>query len=696
MMPVSQTFLAAIAVTLCVGALVTILFRRFGQPVVLGYVIAGMIVGPHIPVPLVANIQTVSVLADLGAILIMLGVGLEFRLTRLFQMGYPLAFIAVFELSAMFSLGFTVGQLFNWTAMESVFTGAVIAITSTPLVIKALSDEGIRGAVPELVVGVSIFEDLIGVLMIALLSAASVSPEFHAGEGMVAFVKLFAFLVVVLAAGFLIIPRITRIVVTQRRPETIAVMAVGIGFAFALLAGEFGYSMALGAFLAGSLMAESGEGVHILPVVGPVRDVFAAVFFISVGMLIDPALVIEHWFPVAALSLTVIVGKFLSVALGAFLAGNSPRDSVQLGLSFGQIGEFTLIIAGIGLSSGSAREFLYPVAASVCVVSTFTTPYLIRFAPRLATYIDRKLPKPLQTYASLYGAWFSEVTKSHDSGTPQAFRLRRMIRYLLLDSVVLGLFLTGSGLLSHRAIEVAGRFEIPANLAWLGVIALVALLCAPLVVGMVVLAGRIAVTLAAKAFPLVPAGKLDRAAAPRRALRASLQFTILLLLSVPLLFLMQLVLPLFFTLPVLGIFFLVSGIYFWKSAKNLEGHVRAGVWVIAEALGKGVAAEDKRDGILYARELLAGMGSPEPVNIPAGSPVVGKTLGEINLRGLTGATALAISHGSEAVQMPSAQEVLRADDTIILTGSPAAINAAKHVLMGEPGDSTGALKSAAS
>ncbi len=687
MIPISQTFLATLAITLCVGTLVTVVFRRFGQPVVLGYVVAGMIVGPHIPIPLVANVQTVSVLADLGAILIMLGVGLEFRLTRLFRMGYPLAFIASFEFFTMFSLGFAVGQLFGWTTMESVFTGAVIAITSTPLVIKALSDEGIRGAVPELVVGISIFEDLIGILLIALLSAASISPEFHASAALVTFVKLFAFLVAVLVVGFLLVPRMTKAVVAQHRPETIAITAVGLGFALALLAGEFGYSMALGAFLAGSLMAESGESRHILPVVGPIRDVFAAVFFVSVGMLIDPALLLEHWIPVVALSATVIVGKFLSVALSAFLAGNSVRDSVQLGLSFGQIGEFTLIIAGIGLASGATRDFLYPVAASVCVVTTFTTPYLIRVAPRVAAYIDRKLPKPLQTYVSLYGAWFSEITGNKDGRSPATSQLRQMVRYLVLDTVALSLFGTGSGLLSHRAVELAERFEIPKKLAWLGVMTAVAFFCAPLVIGMIVLTGRIAAILASKAFSQVPPGTLDRAVAPRRALRATLQFTILFFIFLPLLFLLQLLLPAAFSLPVLGVFCVTSGIYIWRTVKNLEGHVQAGVLVIAEALSSQVATADRESAMTHVRELLAGMGSPEPVRIPPSSPVAGKTLGEINLRGLTGATALAVFHGAEAVQMPSAHEVVKAGDTLVLTGSSSAIESAKRLLIPEASES---------
>ncbi|MEW6774933.1 MAG: cation:proton antiporter [Bdellovibrionota bacterium] len=666
------------------AALVTLLFRRLGQPVVLGYVAAGMIVGPHIPIPLVANAQVVSVLAELGAILIMLAVGLEFRLTHLFQKGLPLAFIALFELFTMFWLGFSIGTLFGWTDRECVFAGSVIAITSTPLVIKALSDQGVRGAVPELVVGVSLFEDLIGILLIAILSATPVSEAFSAQIALPALAKLFAFLVGVLVAGFLVMPWLAKVVVAQGSPEATIITAVGFGFALAFLAREFGYSTALGAFLAGSLLAESGESPRILPSVQPVRDVFAAVFFVSVGMLIDPALLLKYWAPVAVLSLAVIAGKFLSVCLGAFLAGNPVRDSVQLGLSFGQIGEFALIIAGIGLSSGGTREFLYPITASICMVSTLTTPYLIRASPRAAAFIDRKLPRPLQTFTSLYGTWFAALKGGSKGATSPRSYLRRMAAYLLLDALALGFFVAGSALLSHRVVELTAGFGIPGEFAWIGIAAGVAAVGAPLTVGLIILTGRIATTLAHSAFPKPAEGRLDRAIAPRRALRVTLQFAILLLIFLPLLFVAQLALPPFFALPAVLVLCLASAIYFWRSAKNLEGHVRAGVLVIAEVLGSGVAATNQEGALAEAQELLAGMGSPEPVSLPPASPVLEKSLGEVNLRGLTGATVLAIfrgREGRESVQMPGAREILRAGDTLVLTGSPDAIASAKRLLL---------------
>lgn len=677
-----SVFLQDLAIALCVAALVVFIFRRLHQPVVLGYVVAGMIVGPNVPVPVAADPGTVRALSELGAILIMFVVGLEFRLTRLFRQGGSLAFIAAFELLFMLWIGFVAGRLLGWSVTVSLFCGAIMTVTSTPLVMKALQEEKITGRIPELVVGISIFEDMLGILLVAMVSAAAAAGDTSAGSMALAFAKLFAFMAGLLTAGFLVVPALTRRLAREDHPESLLVAVVGIGFAFTLLVQEFGYSGVLGAFVAGSLVSESGEGERILPLVRPIRDVFAAVFFVSVGMLIDPRLLLEHWTTVAILSVVVIAGKFLSVSAGTFLAGNPVHDSLRLGFSFGQIGEFTLIIAGIGQATGVTPDYFFPVAVSVVTVTTFTTPWLIRYSAPMAAYMDRKLPKPLQTYSSLYASWISDLSQAAAREPGGSSGIRRTILYLAMDALALALMIIGAALLYEPSIALGERMGLPPGLVRFALPLAVALLCVPLFAGVLKFTSELASRLSLLAYPARPG--VDRATAPRLAFRISLQIAATMIVLAVLLVTTQPFLSPFRSLPVIAIAAVVSVFYLWRSASNLHGHVKAGVMVIAEVL-EGQTDQRKSNSLLeHTRELLQGLGTPETFSLPDGSPAVGKSLGEINLRGLTGAAVLAIVRGPERIQMPKATDRLESGDLLVLTGSPVAITDAEKLLRGEP------------
>src|SRR6266550_2251939 len=399
----AHAFLTSLTVVLAVAAVTTVVFQRLRQPVVLGYIIAGLIVGPHVPIPLVADPNVVQTLSELGVILLMFSLGLEFSLRKLMAVGPTAGLTALLQSSLMVWLGFTIGRLFGWTTLESLFAGAVIAISSTTIIAKAFEEQGIRGKLRELVVGVLIVEDLIAVLLMAVLTAIASGSGLAAGPLAATIGRLAAFLVGLVGIGLLLVPRAIRAISRLHRRETTLVASIGICFTIALLAQAFGYSVALGAFLAGSLVAESGEEKQIERLVEPVRDIFGAVFFVSVGMLIDPALVARHWPAVVVLTAAVVIGKVVGVSLGAFLTGSGMRTSVQAGLSLAQIGEFSFIIAGLGLALHATREFLYPVAVAVSALTTLLTPWMIRASEPIAAWVDRKLPRPLQTFAALYG-----------------------------------------------------------------------------------------------------------------------------------------------------------------------------------------------------------------------------------------------------------------------------------------------------
>lgn len=677
----AHAFLNSLAIVLCVAAVTTVIFQRLRQPVVLGYLIAGLLVGPHLPFPLVADIGIVQTLAELGVILLMFSLGLEFSLRTLFKVGPTAGITAVIQCSLMVWVGVVVGRALGWTTKESLFTGAIIAISSTTIIAKAFDEQNVKGRLRELVIGILIVEDLIAILLMTLLTAISTRAGLSASEFALTLGKLGGFLAAVLTVGLLIVPRTMRAIVRLQRKETTVVASVGISFALALLAQQFGYSVALGAFLAGMLVAESGEAKQIEHLIEPVRDVFGAIFFVSVGMLIDPALVLEHWGSILLLTLVVVVGKILSVSFGAFLTGSPTRTSVQAGMSLAQIGEFSFIIATMGISLNATRGFLYPIAVAVSAITTLTTPWLIRASGPVANFVDRKLPRRIQTVAALYGSWLESLRSSNRTRSTGA-AIRKMVLLLVLDTLLLGLVVIGtSRSFTLVSKEFVARLGVPIRIANLAVIAGAVALAAPFAIGIVRLARRLGKTLAELALPAAPGGKVDLAAAPRRVLLVTLQLACVFILGIPLAAITQPFLP-FQAVIVLVLLAVVLAISFWKSAANLQGHVRAGAQVIVEALRSQTRVKDE-DALADVRTLMPGLGEPTALQLSAESAAVGKTLAQLNVRGMTGATVLAIKRGESELLLPTAHDVLRDGDVLALAGSHEAIAAATQLLEGD-------------
>lgn len=680
----AHEFLKSLTVVLAVAAVTTVVFQRLRQPVVLGYLIAGLIVGPHVPIPLVADPGVVQTLSELGVILLMFSLGLEFSLRKLMAVGPTAGFTALLQSSVMVWLGFMIGRLFGWTPLESLFAGAVIAISSTTIIAKAFEEQGVTGKLRELVVGILIVEDLIAVLLMAILTGIASGTGLAAGPLAATIGRLAAFLVGLIAVGLLLVPRAIRAITRLNRRETTLVASIGICFTIALLAQAFGYSVALGAFLAGSLVAESGEEKEVERLVEPVRDVFAAVFFVSVGMLIDPALVARHWPAVVVLTVAVVLGKVSGVSLGAFLTGSGMRASVQAGLSLAQIGEFSFIIAGLGLALNATGDFLYPVAVAVSALTTLLTPWMIRASEPVAVWVDHKLPRPLQTFAALYGSWVEELRARRPADTAAA-GLRRLLRLLVLDALLLGGLIVGTAGAIAPIVAIArdrlGMTEILTR--WLVVGAAVAL-SAPFCIGVVRVSRKLGLTLARLALPAEKHKGVDFAAAPRRMLVVTFQLAAVLLVGTPLLAFTQPFLPGIPGAALLALVVVVLGLAFWRSATNLQGHVRAGAEVILEALAaqsRSRATSAAGDSLEEVHQLLPGLGTLTAVRLDPGSTAVGRTLAQLNLRGRTGATVLAITRSAGGVTVPTAAERLQVGDILALAGTHDAIEAARAAVL---------------
>lgn len=692
----AHEFLRTLAVVLAAAGLTTVIFQRLRQPVVFGYLLAGMIVGPHVPIPIVADVAIVQTLSETGVILLLFSLGLEFSLRKLIRVGPRAAIVAVVQGALMIWLGYVLARGFGWTKIESFYAGSIIAISSTTIIAKAFQEQQVKGKFTELVLGVLIIEDLIAIFLLTVVTGLSQGTGVSATSLAITGMRLAMFLVGLVVVGLLLIPRTVRAIVRMNRPETTLIASMGICFAAALLAYSFGYSVALGAFIAGSLVAESGEEHTVAHLIEPVRDVFAAIFFVAVGMLIDPELVAQYWVPVVVFTIAVIVGQVVIVTISAFLTGYGTRTSLQAGMSLAQIGEFSFIIAAIGISTGATREFLYPVAVAVSAITTLTTPWLIRGAPRAASFVDSKLPRPIQTFVTLYGSWLERMRESRGSRA-QRPRVRRLVGLLVLDVVVIALILIGAALETARISALfSGSTGLSIGAARVIVIAGMAAIGAPLLIGFFRTARQLGNLLAHEALPAVEKG-VDFAAAPRRALVVTLQLTVVIVAVVFLIAVTKPFYPRMGSTVVIGaglaILLLVLGITFWRTAADLYGHARAGAEVIVAVLAQQMATEPvdgagrRPPSLDTVGKILPGLGDPVSLRIEPGSPLEGQTLAGANLRGLTGATVLAIVRGDQQLLMPSGQETLREGDVLAVVGSHEAVENARALIAS--GASTG-------
>ena len=439
------SFIQDLAVIMLVAGVVTILFHRFKQPVVLGYIVAGFIIGPHTPpFGLIHDEQTIKTLAELGVIFLMFCLGLEFSLRKLFKVGAT-AFIAAFmEITLMIWIGYEIGRWFDWNTMDSLFLGAILAISSTTIIVKALNYLKMKNErFAQLFFGVLIVEDILGIGIIALLSSIAVSGSVSPEEVFSTVGKLSLFMIVALVIGILLVPRVLAYVARFESNEMLLITVLGLCFGFCLLVVKLEYSMVLGAFLIGAIMAESRQLLKIERLIEPVRDLFSAIFFVAIGLMLDPAILLEYALPIVVITIAVVLGKMLSCGLGAFIAGNDGRTSLRVGMGLSQIGEFSFIIAALGMTLQVTSSFLYPVAVAVSVLTTLMTPYLIRAADPLSHKLAQVMPNRLSRVFGLYGEWLRSIQPQGEGAL-----LAAMIRKILLQvgvnlALVIAIFFTG-------------------------------------------------------------------------------------------------------------------------------------------------------------------------------------------------------------------------------------------------------------
>jgi len=680
----SLDFLQDLALVMIVAGLVTILCHRFKQPVVLGYIIAGVIIGPHTPpYNLIHDRGTVQILSELGIIFLMFSLGLEFSLRKLRQVGSTAFIAASLEIGLMLFVGYEVGRFFGWKPMDSLFLGAILAISSTTIIMKAFHELALgRQKFAGLVFGILIVEDMLGIVLIALLSGIAKTGSLQGAEAIATIGQLAVFLVVSLVIGLMLVPRLISFVARFASAEMLLITVLGLCFGFTLLTVKLGYSVALGAFLIGAILAEAKELGKIETLMHPIRDMFSAVFFVSVGLLINPGLILEHWLPIAVISIAVIVGKVLSCALGSYIAGNDIPTSTRVGMSLSQIGEFSFIIAGLGLSLGVTSGFLYPIAVSVSAITTLTTPYLIRGSDPFSGWLIRNFPKTPLSYLNLYTQWYGHFKKERREGP-----VRKILRRIMGQLGIFLSFIAGSLLAAVFLSRIVRRY-IPLAREWPNAVNSVLWLAAIIAV----LPVYIAAFRKLKALGMILAelgitekGNWEKRAEVRAIVANGFLTFALILLAGFTFGLSYAVLPSFYILPLLGGIVALL-IYFLRDSFNMVYF--QGKAALAETFAKPAplsshdapAVEPDIEIVEMLRREEARL---ETLVLSAEMSGTSRSLRELQLRTQTGALVVGIGREPTGTLInPAADEILHPGDKIMLFGNSDQLENAFQLLSG--------------
>ena len=681
-------FLQDLALVMIVAALVTVVCHLLRQPVVLGYLAAGILIGPHTQLPvLVRDVHTVEIMAELGVVLLMFSLGLHFSLRNLAAVGATAFVAAAMEILLMLLIGYATGRMFGWGRMDSIFLGAILSISSTTIITKALVDLGLmKERFATLIFGILVVEDVLAIAMIAVLSGVAKTGSLALGEVAATFAGLGTFLTSVMVVGLLCVPPLLRYVSRFKSNEMLLVAALGLCFGVSLLAVKLGYSVALGAFLIGAIVAEARERGKIESLIEPVRDMFSAVFFVAIGMLIEPQMLVKYAVPIAVITAAVVFGKVLTCSFGAFTAGNDLRTSLRVGMGLAQIGEFSFIIASLGLTLKVTSDFLYPIAVTVSALTTLLTPYLIRSSDPVTAALVRLAPRGVVRYVELYSRWMSErgdARFEHENARTRKL-LRRWVLQIALNGVLAAAVLAVASAVARDVGTIPWIRRLPYwtgghnTIVWLGAM----LMVFPL---MIVSFRKLHAAAVLVSDQMV---RSSEAGVATSALRGMIVATILtagfVLIALSVLLMSSAFLPPWPVLVSLLLWGMGLALIMWRRFERM--YARAQV-AIKETLTRPAEAGHEHGhaapppppaplaAVLREAEL-------ENIVIAPGAPAAGKLLRELQLRNVTGASIVGIERGTENIVNPDPDEELQPEDRVLLIGTRRQLEASRPLLRG--------------
>ena len=645
-----------LAIILVSAGAFTIISKALKQPLILGYIIAGFLVGPHISwFPGITSEETVHQWSEIGIIFLMFGLGLEFSFKKLLKVGSSALVTAGSKFLGVFVIGFVAGQAMGWTAMESIFLGGLLSMSSTMVVLKSYDDMGLKGKPwAGMVFGTLVVEDLIAILLMVLLSTMAVSNRFAGGEMLFNLLKLAFFLILWFLVGIYLIPTVLKRARRFLSDEILLIVSIGLCFGMVALAEAVGFSSALGAFVMGSILAETTESEHIEHLVSPIKDLFGAIFFVSVGMMVAPAVIGEHWLTILIITLIVMLTHILFAGAGILMTGGGLQNAVNTGFSLAQLGEFGFIIAGVGVNLGVMRGFIYPVIIAVSVLTTFTTPYMIKLAGPAYGGLLKILPDK----------WIARIDapeqKSRTSAAEQN-EWKKLLKSYFLRIVLYGVVLLAIMIGSKQFLEpLAGRL-FPAWSPFLHnllVVVVTLLVMAPFLYGLAISSGSINAS-ASKLLAEKPSNKWPIAGLVLTRTFIAISMIISVIAS-------------HFHLAGWAIVLLIiGGVVFILSARRTMHRYSALEQRFLSNLNEKEEAERRRRPVTTSvQNKMAGYDVHlELLEVAPDSIFAGKALREIPFRAETGANLIKIQRGSQSITIPSGDVCIYPHDRLLAVGT---------------------------
>lgn len=656
------TFLQDLAIVIMVAALVTVLFHKLRLPVVLGYILAGVIIGPHTPpFPLIHDEESIKTLSELGIVFLMFSLGLEFSFRRLRKVGTTALIAAPLEILLMILVGYQIGQWFGWGKMDSLFLGAMISISSTTIIVKALQEAGrTKEPFAQVIFGILIMEDILAIVLLALLSGIAMTGALNAGDVADTLGRLGIFLVVAVVLGLLAVPRLLGWVAKFRSNEVLLITVLGLCFGVSLLALKLGYSVALGAFIIGAVVAEAREIGRIEILTGSLRDLFCAVFFVSIGLLIDPKVLAQHWLPIVVITAAVLIGKSVACAFGAFVAGHDNWTSMRVGNGLGQIGEFSFIIAALGLQLKVTSEFLYPVAVAVSVITAFLTPLRLKHSDDLVAWWSRNAPRSLTNYLDLYTEWLGRFRENRKAGVVGKLMRKWLWQMGLNVALTAGVFIVAVFLEQRKPAWLpklpGGEIGMNAVL-WLAA----TVLSLPLLIATFRKLQALGLLVAEVSVNPEAAG--ERTASIRAVIAQAIPLAGAVALALLVLALSSTLLP---PLEVLLVLVLIVALVMWVWWRAFVRWYSKAQVALTETFAQPPPARPESTTQFFR---LLSHAQLRVVPVEQDSPVAGKLIRELELRSRTGASVVGIERNGENIVNPGPDEELRAGDKLLLLGS---------------------------